>query len=247
MGTTLPKELPTLLKKAHREENRDEINRLLQKHTLVDVEDHTFVDCIKSSFNVLDLGGWRGNFAEKINSIYGCNVYVVEPNRNQVEVLEKRFSNNKKVTFLPFAVGGESGSVTFYPSPEGYPGDEKGSSLNAESPYVNESHSYQVEKKSLSELPALCGVKYFDFIKMDIEGAEEEVFDNPECVKLMQHAKVLSIEFHHKMPVNGQILISENKIKKMIAQLTELGFEFVDFGRDFKYIDCLFYKKNDEK
>ena len=84
--------------------------------------------------------------------------------------------------------------------------------------------------------------KPINFIKMDIEGGEFELFDDVDSVNFLKSAKMLTVEFHFKMPVNDQILISEEDINRMIGDLCQGGFEYLDFGRNFQYIDCLFYK-----
>lgn len=236
--------VPGALKQAHLEENTQLINKILSDNGLTDVEDHTFLNIIKAGSRVLDLGAWRGNFAADMEARYGCQVDVFEPNKNQVDILKERFAANKQVIVHPIAVGGKNETVVFYPSPEDFPGNEKGSSLFSDSPYVDEGHSYKVRKVRLADVTEITGVAQYDLIKMDIEGAEVEIFDDEASFEFLSSAKMLTIEFHFKMPVNDQILIPKQKIHEMIQMLKDRGFSYVDFGRNFQYIDCLFYKAN---
>ncbi|XOV79282.1 MAG: FkbM family methyltransferase [Aestuariibacter sp.] len=238
----LPEELPSVLKKAHLTRDYRLVSELLDKHSLVDVEDHTFFNNLNEKSNVLDLGAWKGNFAQKMVEQFGCCVDVFEPNRNQIKILQEKFENSDRVAVYPYAVGGENASVTFYPSPDDYPGNEKGSSLMTSSPYVDESFKYVVEKKRLADISEFTKNESYDLIKMDIEGAELEVFNDPKSVEFLCRSSMLSIEFHYKMPINDQVLITEQEINNMIRKLADAGFTYVDFGRNFRFIDCLFYK-----
>lgn len=242
LTTRLPEALPGWLKAAHQNNDEAKIQSLLNQHSLVDVEDHTFKNTLDQDSVVLDLGGWRGNFAANINARYGCVVHVFEPNQKQIAILEERFADNPKVFVHPYAVGGIDESVSFYPSPDDYPGQEKGSSLLSASPYVDDGFTYDVTKLSLASAAKKMGIDSFDLIKMDIEGGEFELFEDPQSVAVLKAAKMLSIEFHYKMPVNDQVLISEQDIGRMINELRQGGFEYLDFGRNFQYIDCLFYR-----
>jgi FkbM family methyltransferase len=242
LTTKLPQELPKWLKTAHQQNDVMKIQALLNQHSLVDIEDHTFKDILNHESVVLDLGGWRGNFAAQINAKYGCEVHVFEPNQKQIVILNDRFADNEKIHVHPYAVGGVDEYVKFYPSPEDYPGQEKGSSLLSASPYVDDAFAYDVTKLSLASAAKKMGIDSFDLIKMDIEGGEFELFDDVDSVNFLKSAKMLTVEFHFKMPVNDQILISEEDINRMIGDLCQGGFEYLDFGRNFQYIDCLFYK-----
>ena len=71
LTTKLPQELPKWLKTAHQQNDVMKIQALLNQHSLVDIEDHTFKDILNHESVVLDLGGWRGNFAAQINAKYG--------------------------------------------------------------------------------------------------------------------------------------------------------------------------------
>lgn len=238
----LPTDLPELLKTAHAKSAIAQVNTLLNKYNLVDIEDHTFLNVLNGNSIVLDLGGWRGDFAQKINQQFGCEVHIFEPNRNQIEILNGKFSENPKIKVHPYAIGGRDEIITFFPSPEDFPGNEKGSSILSSSPYVDESLSYEVGKKCLGRINQFIDVEHFDLIKMDIEGAEEEVFEDSTSIEFLSKASMLSIEFHYKMPINGQVLIPERKIIDMIKKLESVGFNYLDFGRNYQYIDCLFYR-----
>lgn len=235
-------DVPAQLKKAHSLRDVEMVSAILNQHNLVDIEDHTFLNLLDEHSTVLDLGAWRGNFADSISQQFSCRVDTFEPNKNQLAILHERFSSSELVSVYDKAIGGVTEVVHFYPSPDELPGEQKGSSLLVQSPYVDEGQSYAVDKIRLAEIPTITGNHQYDLIKMDIEGAELEVFNDDDSVAFLASAKLLSIEFHYKMPMNDQILIPEADILKMAEKLKSYGFNFVDFGRNFKYIDCLFYK-----
>ncbi len=220
-----------------------EAKACLKKANLIEVEYHTFFDNLKRDSVVLDLGGWKGNFTDYVHKNYGCEVHIAEPNIKYHEIEKKRFNGLNRVHVYKCAIGGETKLARFYPSPPEYPAEEKGSSLLPRSPYVNPNIYYDVQEYSLYDFVRRAGLKNIDLIKMDIEGAEVDVFTSPKTQEVLNMCQSLTIEFHHRMPILAEAFIEKTIIEGIIQRLKDSGFRFVNFSRDIEFIDCLFVKE----
>jgi len=233
----------TDVKSHYKEKKYSKAKALLKSYNLIELEDHTIFDDLDNSSIVLDLGGWQGNFSQYIYDRYGATVYTVEPNEKFYNNMKERFRGNDKIKLFKCAIGGKTEIVKFYPSPEDFPGQEKGSSLLSSSPYVDESIFIEVQKYSLADFVKEINVEKIDLIKMDIEGAEKELFDDPSTKYVMDICRSFTIELHYITKISDVPMISKEDILKIINALQNRGFAFLDFSRDVQYIDCLFYKK----
>ena len=234
--------LRLLVKVLYKQGRQEEAKAYLKRANLIEVEYHTFFDSLNQDSIVLDLGGWQGNFTEFVHKRYGCEVHIVEPNIKYYEMEKRRFEDLDQVYVYNCAIGGETTLARFYPSPLDYPGEEKGSSLLAESPYVDPNVFYEVQQYSLYDFVQRANLKKIDLIKMDIEGAEIEVFNDPNTQQVLNICQSLTIEFHHRMPILAEPFIEKSIVEGIIERFKDSGFKFVNFSRDIEFIDCLFYR-----
>jgi len=132
---------------------------------------------------VLDLGAYSGLTSILFDKLVGEGGCVVAVDADPVNAgcIEKNFGYYKKVTgrtirFMEGAVWNHNEGVFF--SSEG----NMGSSATS---YVGEFRGSQrkVRTFTLSEIAAKCGLKRIDFIKCDIEGAEQVIFGDVEFFK----------------------------------------------------------------
>ena len=168
-----------LVKVLYRQNRQDKATAYLNRANLVEVESHTMFDNLSRDSIVLDIGGWKGNFTDYVLQRYGSEVHMVEPNIKFYEMGKARFGGEDRVHAYDCAIGGETKRVRFHPPPSDYPGQEKGSSLLANSPYVDSSVYYEVQEYSLHDFVQLAELERIDLIKMDMEGAEFEVLLDP--------------------------------------------------------------------
>ena len=133
---------------------------------------------------VFDVGGYKGEFCEKIFSKFKCNVYVFEPHPVFFEALKKKFNSNKKIKVFNYGLSDSNNEIIFYDQ-------ENGSSF------------YKIGNKTL-----LCRVKKFssvfeenrikkiDLIKINIEGGEYSLMNNIIETNLIDKINHFQIQFH---------------------------------------------------
>ena len=76
----------------------------------------------KSPELVIDIGGNVGEYSAEIRR---CNpnteIHIIEPSVTNIQKLNQRFGNDKKITILPFAVSDIAGSATIFANEAGSP------------------------------------------------------------------------------------------------------------------------------
>lgn len=234
--------LHLLVKVLYKQGRKKEAEARLKEANLLEVESHTFFDNLRPDSVVLDLGGWEGNFTAYVYDRYACEIHIVEPNPKFYEREKRRFKGIPRVHPHNCAISGETRLARFYPSPVDYPGNEKGSSLRANSPYVNPDVHCDVQQYSLSDFVRNAKIRHIDLVKMDIEGAEIDVFRDPDVHAVLNICRSLSIEFHYHMPILDKPFMERSAVEATIQRLKDQGFKFTDFGRDIEFIDCLFHR-----
>jgi len=147
---------------------------------------HTFLpDLIGTGSIVVDLGANDGDFAHAMIERFGCRVIAAEPVRD----LLGRIQPHPLLQVLPVAVGGsnQSLSVNIYPS-------RCASVLGAVS-VEEKAVTQSADMITLTEFLRRAGIDRMDLLKVDIEGAEIDMFDSCSDEELCL-AMQITVEFH---------------------------------------------------
>lgn len=133
---------------------------------------------------VLDLGAYRGDFAQQIIDRYGSRLYLSEPVPIYVDALRERFAGIEKVVILPFAVGAEDGTLNF--SIEG----------DATSSFRSGQASIVAPVKRITQVFAELGLDRVDLLKINIEGAEYEILEALADSGRISDVLNIQVQFH---------------------------------------------------
>lgn len=137
---------------------------------------------------VLDVGGYKGQWASDIFSMYRCAVHVYEPVPAFADLLERRFAKNPSITIYREGVGGSTRQEPLYVQDD----------ASTMAPTARRS-------KTIEEVIRLCSIaevieglpgRRIDLLKLNIEGAEYEVL---ECLLdggYLDRIGHLQIQFH---------------------------------------------------
>jgi FkbM family methyltransferase len=145
---------------------------------------------------------------------YGCRCFAVEPNPR----LFGRLSLLSDVRTFNYAIAGTAGEVDFCLADN----DEASSIVHAGSESPGE--MVKVRTIGLAGLLEQMRVEYVDLLKVDIEGAEIEMFDAMPA-GLAPAFGQLTVEFHDfcGVPVAA--------IERVIQRLRTLGYAAIKFSR----------------
>jgi len=178
---------------------------------------HTFLPrLIEANSVVLDLGANRGDFAHAVIERFHCRVVSAEP----VKELYERIPRHSLLELLPVAVGGKNQSTpmnVFSARCASVLGP-----INLQEGLTTQS----VKMVTLADLRRHAHANQVDLLKLDIEGAEIEVFNSCNNVDL-QSVMQITVEFHDFLyPELAKSVIAIRK------RMHEIGFWVLPFSLD---------------
>jgi len=222
------------IKKLFEEErNQDKqlsIHATLSEH-FMDKKYGGYVD-VEEGDVVVDIGFNYGVFCLRALNNGASKVYGFEPNIDAYEVSQKVYTDKEKVQLFNFAVSDKKGILTF----------KQGLSSLTSSTYGDVEDfdkSYDVECINLIDFLYYYNIDRIDFLKVDCEGAEYEIFESiPD--EIFSNIKRLHVEYHYN---DGE------KVKSIIDKLNRNNFEwrFDGDSNENSVIGMIYAKKNDEK
>lgn len=150
---------------------------------------------------VIDVGGYKGEWAQKIYFSYKCFIEIYEPHHQFVLDIKNRFINEigKKITVKEFALGYEDTYADL----------------------LIDGLATSVKKgDKAGEIPVISASSVFynrniDLLKMNIEGSEYEVFESIFENKLIKNINSILVQFH---PIDNN---SIDKYKSIIERLSQ--------------------------
>lgn len=190
---------------------------------LINFLDHTIVtDHLVPGSIVLDLGGNKGFFAEKISREFGASVFVFEP---VPDLFDGMPSNNliKKYNEAVMPVSGELVEINL-------------SDTMCATAYGKTDKSIKAKTVTLEEIIKRDGIKSVSLLKMDIEGPEIPILENIGA-DILNGIDQITIEFH-------DFLWPELKprVEAIKRRIEKLGYYCISFSLTNNG-DVLFIKK----
>jgi FkbM family methyltransferase len=174
--------------------------------------------------NVLDVGGFEGQWASDIVAMYGCRVEVFEPMPDFAARIERRFARNPQVTVHAAGLAPHDGSVKLAVS-----GD-------ASSHARSDADGPAVEARLLGVggvIDALPG-QTVDLMKVNIEGAEYDLLDHLAENGLIERIRDLQVQFHTFVPDVDQRL---ERVRRGLARTHEPTYRYDFLWENWRRLD----------
>ncbi len=193
---------------------------------------YVYFDTFCESSIVVDVGcGSEAEFSMHMIETYGLRAFGVDPTRKHARFLRDLEQRTKgKFRHLPLAVSEHDGVLTFHESGP----NESGSILSTHTNIQNDhSSAYDVESVSLRRLVQRLGLQSADFLKLDLEGAEYELFDGLCEADLLPFAQIFLECHHHCTPHTFQ------ETTELVDRVCGLGFAVFTLDRH----NFLFYRQ----
>lgn len=141
---------------------------------------------LNSNSTVVDIGGYKGFFSDKIISLYDPSIFILEPINKYFRLLKNKYKDNKKVKVYNFGLSDKNSYKNIYLS-------DDGSSLIKK--------SKALEKVRLVDcLTFIKKFKSVDLISLNIEGSEYKVLERLVSTNLIKRLKFLQVQFHNFVP-----------------------------------------------
>ena len=156
-------------------------------------------------------------------------IIAFEPNPKLVSNYHK-FFNNKKIELHQKAVSHKTGKTLF-----------KETNFSGMSTIVNDVNvdsiidTYEVELINFYQFLQENNINQIDYLKVDCEGAEYDIFDSIPNEYLANQVKKIALEFHHKF--------EDKKVQKLYNKIIDCGFEVKVVYEECSTIGMLYARK----
>lgn len=141
---------------------------------------------LNSNSTVVDIGGYKGFFSDKIISLYDPSIFILEPVNKYFRLLKNKYKDNKKVKVYNFGLS------------------DRDSYRNI---YLSGDRTSLIKKSDASEsvrlvdcLTFLKKFKSVDLISLNIEGEEYKVLERLIEGGFIKRIKFLQVQFHEFVP-----------------------------------------------
>lgn len=133
---------------------------------------------------VVDVGGYKGQWASDIFGRFDCSVHIFEPVAEFRRYLEWRFEPNEKITVHPVGLARQDATGVF-----GLADDATG---------VHKAASTTTEGKLAAAVPYLrgLGIDSVDLMKINIEGGEYELLEHLVDSGYIASIREIQVQFH---------------------------------------------------
>tara|TARA_R110000744_G_scaffold173089_1_gene291871 strand:- start:108 stop:758 length:651 start_codon:yes stop_codon:yes gene_type:complete len=180
---------------------------------------------------VLDIGGFKGNFAEQISNKFKCTIHIFEPMMKYAAHIAHRCKDNNNVFVHPVGVGGKSEDITIY-IPDGtdeatmHPGDSK---IAAEE-NIKVVDVVEVFKILTAAADGFT-FTHIDLMKLNIEGAEFDLLDRLIAKQLHKKVTDIQIQFHK---IDYKSEERRDKIRKKLSKTHDCTWNYPFIWENWK-------------
>jgi FkbM family methyltransferase len=194
---------------------------------------HIYINCLSENSSVIDLGAYKGQFSSQISDSFGCRCYAVEAEPS----LYNTITENQTIKKFNYAICKENGPVNLYISCE--------PEVNSIKKNISDAYGIKgsviTEGVNFEKFLEKSGIQNIDILKVDIEGAEIEMF-NSISDNVIRKIKQITVEFHSFIDRS-----TKRDVALIKKRLKNLGFFYLVFPVPWsrKYdCDVLFINKN---
>lgn len=139
---------------------------------------------LNSKSLVFDVGGYEGNFSQKIIDKFSCKVFIFEPMKSYYNLIEKRFSTNDNVILYNFGLSKLTEDIKIFHSDDA-------------SSMFKESESYEIiNVKNITDFIKESNISKIDLLKLNIEGSEYDVLEKLIEDDLIGIIDNIQVQFH---------------------------------------------------
>lgn len=160
---------------------------------------------------VLDLGGFEGQWAADIFSMYCCNIYVFELFDEYAKSISERFSKNYKIKVFPFGISTKDENSVISVAGE------------STSIYREGAIKKNVQFKNIKTFLEHNNIKQIDLIKINIEGGEYDLLEYILDEGISANIKNFQIQFHDIFPESKSRM---EKIQERLSKTHKLTYQY---------------------
>lgn len=168
---------------------------------------------------VIDLGGYLGEWTEKIYKKYSCNVYTFEPVKNYYNNILEKFKNDDKVKVFNLGLSSVNQVVKIRH-------DNASSSI-----FIENGVEEEIQLIKYCDFIKQNDIETIDLIKINIEGSEYELLNHIIENNLHKKIKNLQIQFHKMFDDSEE---KREKIRKLLSLTHNLTYDYTFVWENWK-------------
>jgi len=126
------------------------------------------------------------------NAYPSARIIAIEPEKENFVILKRNIEPYPQVTAVNAALWSDSGQVRLID-----PGRGEHGFITVQGHATDATHGEWIRSISMADLMKDCGIERIDVLKMDIEGAEKEVFASADG--WIRHVGVIVAELHERL------------------------------------------------
>ncbi|MFT5222998.1 MAG: FkbM family methyltransferase [Glaciecola sp.] len=163
---------------------------------------------------VLDVGGFRGDWAAEVAARFGCTIHIFEPVPQHQALLVERFGANPRIHVHPFGLGALDETVAF---------DVDGARSSELA--VGGTRALCEIRQAAAALEQL-GLTYVDLVKINIEGGEFTLVPHLIDTGWIHKLAEMTIQWHDFVPdAQPQMKAIQQRLEQ--THVTTYSFPFV--------------------
>lgn len=166
---------------------------------------------------VIDVGGYTGNFSDKILKLYNPQLIILEPVKKYFKILKNKYSQNKNVSIYDYGLSKSDSVQKIFLS--------------------NDGTSLFKRSDKTQSIRLIDSAKFFkkynkvDLVSINIEGAEYDVLDRLIDSGMIKRIKYLQVQFHSFVPESKK---RRGKILKELSKTHTTHFSYPFVWESFK-------------
>lgn len=183
-------------------------------------ETHRLNYPLTSESIVFDIGGYEGDWANKIFNRYGSTIYVFEPVKSFYDKICKKFEGNDKVKVFHFGLGAKTEEMEIFLDGDG-------------SSHISTKNSKKeiIQIKSMVEFIEENNIDKIDLAKINIEAAEFDLLDDVIANGKQGVIGNIQVQFHTFIP---DCVERRDKIREALGKTHELTYDFTFIWENWK-------------
>lgn len=167
---------------------------------------------LKSSSIVLDVGGFKGEWADNIYKKYSPSIFVFELVKQYYEIIQEKFSENEKVSSYPFGLSNANKNMDIALQEDG------SSTIKIDSDNIEKADLIDVFEFFENE-----GFEDVGLMKINIEGGEFDLLNRMIEKGLIGKCENLQIQFHDFFPEAREL---REKIRGELSKTHKLTYDY---------------------
>jgi len=189
------------------------LEREHQRWTAVDGDHSLRLDYpLDADSVVVDLGGYRGQWASDVFARFGCRIHVFEPVPAFAEGLRRRFAANPRIAVHQCGLASSDAEVDFY--------------LRADGTSQFAPHGSPAARGALRQAATYlrqAGLQEIALLKINIEGGEYDLLEHLVSSGWIRRVADVQVQFHDCVP---QAAARVRRVQSLLAATHGLTYQF---------------------